>query len=113
MDHLPLTEWVQTIGHTLLAALGGLLAYLMRELDRGNTPSVRRAILEGLSSGFVGYLAFLLCRALDIEGDYTGFIVGVFGWLGAQASIALFGGFMRNRLGITDTAPKREDEGHA
>lgn len=82
------------------AAIGGVLAYLMRTLNKEEKPIWSRAIVEFLSSGFVGVLAALACKAAGIDYLWSGVIVGVFGWMGAEASIAMLGRIVRKRLGI-------------
>lgn len=106
IDHLPWNEWGQNAAGALLAAFGGLLGYIMREHDKGNKLIVWRAVTEALSSGFVGFLVMLLCQAMDVDARYSGFIVGVFGWLGASASIRLLERLVRQRLGLpVDNGP--------
>lgn len=100
MEHFNWSDWIVSAGNVLLASIGGLLGYSMREHDKGNPFSWSRAAMEGVSSGFVGFLVMLLCGALKIDPLYSGFIVGVFGWLGANASIRLLEGFVYKKLGI-------------
>ena len=83
-----------------IAAVGGLLGYLMRALNNNWKITYGRAAVECASSGFVGILAMLACKALDIDWMWSGVIVGVFGWLGAEASIAVFTKLVRKKLGI-------------
>lgn len=42
----------------------------------------------------------LCCKALNIDILWSGVIVGVFGWLGAEASIVMLAGLLRRKLGI-------------
>lgn len=84
------------------ATLGGLLAYLMRTLNTEEKPLIKRAVVEGLSSGFVGLIAMLMCRALGLSWEWSGVIVGLFGWLGAETSIVLLSQVVRKKLGIDD-----------
>lgn len=100
MDNFNLSEWATSAGYTLLAALGGLLGYVMREHDKGNPLNVWRALAEAAGSGFVGFLVMLLCFALGFDPLWSGFIVGVFGWLGANVSIRLLERVVYDKLGI-------------
>lgn len=100
MENFSLTEWLASAGYVLLAAMGGLLGYIMRENDKGNPLNAFRAFAEALSSGFVGFLVMLLCRALDLDPLWSGFVVGIFGWLGASVSIRLLERFVYEKLGI-------------
>lgn len=100
MEHFSLSDWLTSAGYTLLAAMGGLLGYIMREHDKGNELNGWRAIAEAFSSGFVGFLVMLLCRAMGFDPLWSGFIVGIFGWLGANVSIRLLERMVYERLGI-------------
>lgn len=91
---------VESIVFAAFAGLGGLLSYLLRSLNRDQKPSLSKSIVETLSSGFVGVLAMLCCKALNIDILWSGVIVGVFGWLGAEASIVMLAGLLRRKLGI-------------
>lgn len=88
------------------AAIGGILAYIMRTLNREQQPKLSRAVLEGMSSAFIGLIAMLACKALNIDWYWSGVIVGVFGWMGAESSIVLFQRLVRKKLGISDAFDK-------
>lgn len=90
------------------AAIGGLLAYVLRVLNNDEKPTWGRAVLEALSSGFVGLIAMLACKALGLDWKWSGVIVGVFGWLGAEASIAILAKLIRGKLGIDPSYLKDE-----
>jgi len=83
-----------------IAAIGGLLGYLMRAMNNNWKITSARAALEAVSSGFVGILTMFACTAMDLDLMWSGFIVGVFGWLGAGASISIFAKIIRKKLGI-------------
>lgn len=100
MEHFSLSEWLTSAGYTVLAAVGGLLGYVMREHDKGNPLSGWRALTEALSSGFVGFLVMLLCRAMGFDPLWSGFVVGIFGWLGASVSIRLLERVVYEKLGV-------------
>lgn len=119
MEQFSWSDWLTATGYTLLAAVGGLLGYVMREHDKGNPLSGLRALTEAVSSGFVGFLVMLLCRAMGLDPLWTGPVVGVFGWLGANVSIRLLERIVYEKLGIklranTDkrvAAAKSQEEG--
>lgn len=100
MEHFSTTDWLASLGNVALAVVGGLLGYIMREHDKGNPLNWWRAVLEAMSSGFVGVLVLLLCRAMNVDELWTGFAVGMFGWLGANASIRLLEGLVYRKLGV-------------
>lgn len=83
-----------------ISAVGGLLGYLMRAMNNNWKITYSRAALECASSGFVGILTMFACRALNLDWMWSGLVVGVFGWLGAGASIAVFTKLIRKKLGI-------------
>lgn len=83
-----------------IAAIGGLLGYLMRAINSNQKITYTRAIIECASSGFVGVLAMFACLALHLNWMWSGLVVGVFGWLGAEASLAVFAKIIRKKLGI-------------
>lgn len=100
MENFSLSDWITSAGYTLLAAFGGLLGHVLREHDKGNPLSPFRAAAETLSSGFVGFLVMLLCRAMELDPLWSGFIVGIFGWLGAGVSIRVLESVVYKKLGI-------------
>lgn len=100
MDNFSLTDFLSAVGHTALAAVGGLLGYVMRENDKGNPLKAWRAFTEALSSGFAGFLVLLLCQAMGLNPLWTGFTVGIFGWLGANVTIRLLERIVYEKLGI-------------
>jgi len=72
-----------------LATFGGFLGHVMRALDKSTPISYGHACLEGLAAGFVGLLVMLMCNATNMSDQWTGVVVGVSGWLGANASIRM------------------------
>lgn len=101
------TEEVRkTLAFVLLASIAGLLGHLMRVIDRGGKIKWLVAGLEGCSSGFVGFLAMLMCKAMDLSYEWTGIVVGLLGWLGAAASVKIVEKVVRDRLGVDDKNPE-------
>jgi len=94
-------EWLKAILYAFLAAIGGLLGYLLRTLESGKNVSVVRAIVETFAAGFVGVLTYFLCRALHLSDAWTGAMTGLFGWLGAIASIRILERIVYQKLGVT------------
>ena len=84
----------------------------MRALDKSTTISYGRACVEGLAAGFVGLLVMLMCNATNMSDQWTGVVVGVSGWLGANASIRMLEKLVFKKLGINTgmTAPALLDE---
>lgn len=96
-------EVQKPLAFILFAMIAGLLGHLKRSMDKPIKWKV--ALIESLSSGFVGCLAILMCRAFGLSFEWTGVIVGMFGWLGATASIIIVEKVVNRRLGIADENP--------
>lgn len=92
--------WVKAIMYAILATFAGSLGYIMRTIDKDRPISYGRAIIEGFAAGFVGLLVMLMCNAITMSDQWTGVIVGVSGWLGANASIRMLEKQVFKRLGI-------------
>ena len=103
---------MKTILYAALAAFGGFFGHVMRDLDKSTPISYGRACLEGLAAGFVGLLVMLMCNATNMSDQWTGVVVGVSGWLGANASIGMLEKLVFKKLGIDTgvTAPAPPDE---
>lgn len=94
-------DW-ESAGLTILGGIGGLLAYAVQTQEKGEHFLWRKAIVQFASSAFVGFIVYSLCQALGINGLWLGPIVGVFGWLGATATIQVAKRFVFNKLGYTE-----------
>lgn len=103
--------WVKAILYAALATFGGFLGHVMRALDTSTQISYGRAFVEGMAAGFVGLLVMLMCNATNVSDQWTGVIVGVSGWLGANASIRMLEKLVFKKLGIDTglTAPAPVD----
>lgn len=105
MPHNKITI-IETILFALFAGVGGMLSYLLRSMSSKVSPKFSRAIVEALSSAFVGLIAMLICKALDIDIYWSGVIVGVFGWIGAETSMVIFTKIVKARLGAMSCKDK-------
>ena len=92
--------WFKTTMYVILAATGGILGYIMRAVDKSERIIWWRAALEGLGAAFVGLLVMFICQEMHLSQGYTGVIVGVCGWLGANVTIRLLESLVRNKLGL-------------
>lgn len=88
------------------SAIGGILGHIMRALDKKEAIVWTHAAIEGIAAGFAGLLMMLMCNALGLSEQWTGIIVGVTGWLGAQATIRLLEQAVYKKLGLNK---KRKD----
>lgn len=99
-DHEPLYWWLNALAYAALAAIGGLLGYLMREMEHGRPIKWSKAILQAVAAAFTGFLILLLCNATGLSEEWKGVIVGLFGWLGANATIRVLETVVFKRLGL-------------
>lgn len=98
-------SWPEILIFVTFASIGGFLGYLMRTAGRKEPATASRAILEGLSAGFLGVVTLLACRASGLDWIWSGVVVGVFSWLGAEATVFAVIRFVKRKLGI-DLDPK-------
>lgn len=103
-DEPTLSFSIRVIAYALFASVGGIVGHLMRTLDKKEKIQWFRALLEGIAAGFVGLLILFACRALNVNEQWTGVIVGVSGWLGASTSIKILELIVRKKLGLSKGA---------
>jgi len=101
-----LIQWLRMASYAVFASVGGMLGYTMRMLEHGNPIKLPMAMMEGLASGFVGLLVYMLCESLHLSAQWTGVIVGVSGWLGANATLRILEIVVYRKLGINKDEPK-------
>lgn len=77
--------WFSMIGAFLLATFGGVVHYLQGLISSKRTWSLLSFMVESLTSGFVGILAFFICEYVSLSHYPTAFIVAMTGHLGAKA----------------------------
>ena len=89
MDKGPgmLEWWLWLVGYAAFAAFGGALGFIMRQLDAKAEISWWRVVFEMLCAAFAGVLVMLVCQAMNMSVQWTGIVVGVFGWLGGSAAM--------------------------
>lgn len=101
-DDLSSWEWLRKLlAYATFGATGGVLGHIMRAISKKQRIKVGRACVEGLGAAFVGALVMMLCQAMGLSEQWTGVIVGVCGWLGAEATIGLLEKVVYQKLGIT------------
>ena len=102
--------WIKAIVYGLFATFGGVMGHLLRTMDEKNPIHWGRTSLQGAAAGFVGLLVFLVCRAMLLSEEWTAVIVGVCGWLGANATIKVLEKLVFNKLGIGPQQVSRNDK---
>ena len=93
-----------------LSSMGGLLGYLMRQATREQPIKLGRATLEAVASGFIGIITMFLCHAIGLPWYWSGAVVGVLGWLGAEASIVVIARAIRGKIGLDLISEKEKKD---
>lgn len=91
---------LRTAFFVALATVGGFIGHIMRTIDSRVKIQWINAIIQGIGAGFVGLLVLFLCDANNFSDQWTGLMVGVCGWLGANASIRVLEAVVFKRLGL-------------
>lgn len=94
--------WWLKPSYVLLAWFGGGIGYVMRQLEGDEKVSWGRALAEASASAFSGFLVLLLCLEMKLTSGWTGIIVGVCGWLGANATIRLLEKLTIKKVGVSN-----------
>lgn len=97
------TETLRAAGYTLLGAISGFVAKVVEDVE-GDKVRPSQWFAAALGSGLVGYLIYLLCLSLGFDGPLIGVVVGLFGALGAKATIVVLKKFVFGKLGISEDA---------
>ncbi|MFJ2715229.1 phage holin family protein [Pseudomonas sp. NPDC087346] len=100
MDTKYIEEILMSWIFVLVAAGGGILGHMMRRLGAQQPIRVGETVLQGVGAAFAGYLVLLGCRSLNIPPDAAGVIIGLCGWLGADATLLLLQDYIYKKLNI-------------
>lgn len=108
-DQDPKYEIIILIALALFSAFGGFMGYIMRTIDARKKISWATAFINGGASGFVGLIVIFVCQESGLSIGWTGAIVGICGWIGAGATIAVLKNLLFKKFAIFDnTEPVRE-----
>ena len=104
--------WIAYWWVLLLAGWGGVVNYIrkVREGEVGRF-SITELVGDLVTSGFAGFITFLICRAAGIDELVAGVMVGISGHMGARGIYAIERIVTRvaeRRFGIVDS---RRDRG--
>jgi hypothetical protein len=94
------SEFLKSWIYIVIAATGGVLGHLMRRFGTGQKISIGETILQGVGAAFSGYLVLLGCRSLAVPSDVSGVVIGLCGWLGADATLMLLQSYIYKKLNI-------------
>lgn len=98
-------EWAKLFIYAAFAGIGGFLAHIVKCLENNSPISWLKCIVAAFASGFVGILMVLLCTILKLDMAWTGLLVGMSGWIGAEATIQLISAIVRRKLGVDQNKP--------
>lgn len=87
------------LGYVLLAAVAGALGYIVKQQNAKQTILWAEVTVRAASAGFVGLLVYWLCGIFKFDSNTTGIVVGVFGWIGATATMEVLRKIVFNRIG--------------
>lgn len=102
--------WVKMIVLSLLGGFAGVISYLLRQMDAGLPIKASRAAVEFFSSLLAAFFVFLTCKALGLDEVWTALACGLFGWLGAKATIMALEKLIEKKLGISTDLMAPADE---
>lgn len=104
--------WLICLVMALFASVGGVLGYVMRAIDARVKILWWVACVQGASAAFVGIVALFICIEVGLSMRLTGVCVGVFGWIGANASMGVLAKIAFKKLGVDNHEPikGREDD---
>lgn len=106
-EHEAIYWWLTALAYAALASVGGVLGHLMHKIDRKEPIHLGVAALKGVAAGFTGFLILLACNALKLDEEWKGVIVGLCGWIGADATIRILEAIVRKRLGLDPNQPSQ------
>ncbi len=92
--------WAKGLAYVVFSAFAGGLGYILRAMNNGYNVSWKRVVVEMLGSGFSGVVVLWICQVSKVGAEWTGIIVGITGWLGAQATILALETLVRRKLGL-------------
>ena len=98
MEDGEIAQLMRAALYGLLALIGGLISYLCNTKDF----SFKMFIIKGLGSGFAVFLMGLLCIYFAIPSTLSFCIAGTFGYLGAEATIAVLRKFLLKKINISN-----------
>lgn len=100
-----LSEYTKPAVAFALAAVAGMLGFLTRVAEAKGpwkpvVGVVLRTLLAGFTSGFVGVLVGFMAAEFQWSNNITFALSGVFGWVGADASLRVVERTLYARLGL-------------
>ncbi len=106
----PQWDWWKFLIYAAFASFGGVMGHLMRAIDKNERIHWGVTILQGLAAGFVGVIVYMTCLAMGLSDLWTGVVVGVFGWVGADSTIRILKTLVLKKLNIPDIGSDSSQE---
>lgn len=103
-------EYLHQLYYVLFASIGSFMQHALHAVETDTKFSWFRATVEAAAAGFVGLLVMFLLHAMHINEDWTGFAVGISGWLGANTSVRIVSRFVGQKFHLTGTTEVSTDE---
>lgn len=102
--------FLKAAAYVVFAAIGGAMGYIMRNIDAGTPIRWSIVAVQAVAAGFVGMLVYMVCIEFSFSQYWTGVVVGVCGWLGANTSIGLLQKLVYKKLGLSGNTVQPEPE---
>ncbi|WP_223521509.1 phage holin family protein [Pseudomonas sp. GL-B-19] len=99
-DDDPFSGFFSSWAYVVIAATGGVIGHMMRKLGARQTIKLGETALQGVGAAFAGYLVLLGCRSAGVTPEVSGVIIGLCGWLGADATLVLLQSYIYKKLNI-------------
>lgn len=106
----PEWSWSKIAVIAALSCFGGVMGYIMRSIDSGESIHPARVLLEGLASIFFGIVIGMLCMEYKFSLYWTLAIVSVTAWLGARTTIKALEPLIMSRFGVQPPPEERRDD---
>jgi C4-dicarboxylate transporter len=106
----PLEALLHSWIYILIAAIGGVLGHMMRKFSVREKVTIGETLLQGVGAAFAGYLMLLACHSFALPPEVAGVVIGLCGWLGADASLSIMQNYIYKKLRITKDAENSDQE---
>lgn len=103
-----LTAFSLSWGYIVIAIIGGVLGYLMRKRKARQKISLGETALQGVAAGFAGGLILLIGRLAGLPPEMCAVLVGLCGWLGADATLMLLQTYVYDKLKLSKPRGEKE-----
>ena len=97
-------KYWEALFYFAFAGFAGSIGHIMRSLNSNKTPMMSRVLVEGMGAACAGFLVYQVCLAMELSRQWTGAMVGICGWLGSTATIAMLEPVVRRIFGVKDNA---------